>query len=88
MKESQQILKPKGKIVVIADYREKEVIEHLKNFGLKVNETNLDFCDFLCSEKVAIERKTHSDFLPLNIPNVIATNVNIFFFLYGHFYHF
>ena len=37
MRELQQILKPKEKIVVIADYREKEVIEHLKKLGVKIN---------------------------------------------------
>ena len=63
MKELQQILKLKDKVVVIADYREKEVIEHLKKLGVKINEMNLVVGDFVCSERVAIERKTHSDFI-------------------------
>lgn len=61
--ESQKILKPVEKTVVIADYREKEIIEHLKKIGAKVNETNLLVGDFVCSERIAIERKTHSDFI-------------------------
>jgi len=64
MMEIQKILKPTEKVVIIADYREKEVIEHLKKFGVKINEMNLAFGDFICSgEGVVIERKTHSDFI-------------------------
>jgi Fanconi anemia group M protein len=63
MMETQKILKPNN-LVVIADYREKEVIAHLKNMGIAVNEMNLAVGDFICSDnKVAIERKTHSDFV-------------------------
>lgn len=62
--ETQRILKPSNKIVVIADYREKEVIGHLKNLGGTVNEMNLKIGDFICSGNgVVIERKTHSDFV-------------------------
>jgi Fanconi anemia group M protein len=61
--EVQKILKPPEEVVVVADYREKEVIEHLKRL-CTVIETNLNVGDFVCSEKrVAIERKTHSDFI-------------------------
>jgi Fanconi anemia group M protein len=62
--ETQKILKPAGKIVVVADYREKELIEHLKNLGISVNEMNLEVGDVICSDNgVVIERKTHSDFV-------------------------
>ena len=62
--ETQRILKPDNKIVVIADYREKEVIGHLKNLGASVNEMSLKVGDFACSSNgIVIERKTHSDFV-------------------------
>ena len=62
--DTQRILKPSNKVVVIADYREKEVIENLKILGASVNEMNLKIGDFVCSEDgVVIERKTHSDFV-------------------------
>jgi Fanconi anemia group M protein len=47
----------------VCDYREREVADHLKLVGAVVNKTNLDLADFVCSERVAIERKTHSDFV-------------------------
>jgi Fanconi anemia group M protein len=61
--ETQKILKLKEKVVIVADYREKEIIEYLKKFGAKINEMNLVVGDFVCSEGIAIERKTHSDFI-------------------------
>ncbi|MDI6798916.1 MAG: ERCC4 domain-containing protein [Candidatus Aenigmarchaeota archaeon] len=61
--EKQKILKPKDKILIISDYREKKVIEHLKNLGVIVNERSLDVGDFVASNRVAIERKAHSDFI-------------------------
>lgn len=61
--ETQKILKPNN-LVVIADYREKDVIKYLRNMGVTVNEMKLDVGDFICSDNnVAIERKTHSDFV-------------------------
>ncbi|MEM5801868.1 MAG: ERCC4 domain-containing protein, partial [Candidatus Aenigmatarchaeota archaeon] len=56
-------LPPKEKIIIISDYREKEVSEILKSFDVKVNEMNLMVGDFICSERVAVERKSHSDFI-------------------------
>jgi len=62
--ETQRILKPFNKVLVIADYREKEVIENLKNLGAIVNELNLKVGDFVFSSNgVVVERKTHSDFV-------------------------
>lgn len=59
----QKIFKPRGKMLVVCDYREREVARQLKIAGAVVNKTNLDLADFICSERVAIERKTHSDFV-------------------------
>lgn len=64
MMETQKILKPAGKIVIISDYRERDVIEFLKKTDAIVNEINLEVGDFICSDRrIAIERKTHSDFI-------------------------
>ncbi len=64
MMETQKILKPVGKIVIISDYREKDIIEILKKTDAIVNEMNLETGDFICSDgRIAIERKTHSDFV-------------------------
>lgn len=63
MIETQKIFKPEEKIMVICDYREKEVIEHLKKLGAMVNEKALGVGDFVCSERVCVERKSHSDFI-------------------------
>lgn len=61
--DTQRILKP-NTIVVIADYREEDVIKNLKLIGAGVNEMNLDVGDFVCSANgIVIERKTHSDFI-------------------------
>jgi len=61
--ETQKIFKPKNKIVIVCDYREKEVIGHLKKLGAVVNERGLEVGDFVCSKGVCIERKTHADFI-------------------------
>jgi ERCC4-type nuclease len=61
--ETQKILKP-NKVVIFADYREREVIDHLKKLDVIVNDTNLEVGDFILSDsRVVIERKTHSDFI-------------------------
>lgn len=61
--QTQKILKPEGKILVVCDYREKEVARELAVLGARINKTNLDVADFVCSERVAVERKSHSDFV-------------------------
>lgn len=61
--ESQKIFKPKGKTVVMCDYREKEVAGFLKLFGAHINKASLAVGDFVCSDKVVVERKDHSDFV-------------------------
>lgn len=61
--ETQKILKPKEKVLIVCDYREKEVIEELKKLGCLVNVRSLEIGDFVSSQKVCIEKKTHSDFI-------------------------
>lgn len=61
--ETQKILKSRDKVVIIADYREEEILPLLEMLGAVVNKMNLDVSDFTCSDRVAIERKTHSDFI-------------------------
>lgn len=61
--QSQRILKPEGKTVVAVDYRERETAEFLKTFGAVVNMDALVVGDFVASDRVVVERKTHSDFV-------------------------
>lgn len=61
--QSQKILKPKGETVVVCDYREKSVTKFLKDLGAKVNISPLKVGDFVCSDRVVVERKEHSDFV-------------------------
>jgi len=61
--DTQKLLKPYGKILIVADYREREIIELLKNLGAIVREENLPIGDFVVSSRAAIERKAHSDFI-------------------------
>lgn len=61
--ETQKILKPEGKIVVVCDYREREIIVLLEKIGAAVNKMNLEVGDFVCSQRIVIERKTHADFI-------------------------
>ena len=61
--ETQKIFKPDGKVVIISDYREQDVIKELKLLGAAVNEMSLEVADFICSDKISIERKTHGDFI-------------------------
>ena len=61
--DTQKILKPAGKVVIVSDFREKEIINHLKALGAAVNELSLEVADYICSDKICIERKTHDDFV-------------------------
>ncbi|MFH0711246.1 MAG: ERCC4 domain-containing protein [Candidatus Aenigmatarchaeota archaeon] len=61
--ETQKLLKPADKVVIVSDYREKKVIENLKKLGATVNEQPLEVGDFICSENVAVERKSYDDFI-------------------------
>ncbi len=61
----QQILKPEDKILVFVDYREDNcnIIEYLKEMDTIVKEIALKVGDYLCSDRVCIERKTGDDFI-------------------------
>ena len=61
--QAQRILKPEGRTVVAVDYREKETAGFLEMFGAVVNMDALVVGDFVCSDRVAVERKAHSDFV-------------------------
>ncbi len=61
--DTQKILKPVEKPVIISDYREREIGELLKNLGAVLTQENLEIGDFICSDRVVIERKAHSDFV-------------------------
>jgi ERCC4-type nuclease len=54
---------PQPKVSIVCDYREKEVIENLLRMGAEISEKGLDVGDFVCSCRVCVERKTHSDFI-------------------------
>jgi ERCC4-type nuclease len=57
--ETQKIFKSSKKIVIISDYREKKVNEILEKLGVKINQMNLEIGDFVPSQRVCVERKTH-----------------------------
>ena len=63
MIETQKVFGLKEKILIISDYREKEVSKILENLGAKVSVMNLNIGDFVLSERICVERKTHSDFI-------------------------
>jgi Fanconi anemia group M protein len=61
----QHILKPKDQVVIFADFREeasniKNLIEEL---GGIVKKTSLKVGDYICSDRVCVERKTANDFI-------------------------
>ncbi len=60
----QHILKSKNQVVIFVDHREDGNIKGLleKNNGI-VKEMSLEVGDYLCSDRVCIERKTSSDFI-------------------------
>jgi Fanconi anemia group M protein len=61
----QRILKPKDKPVIIADCRESKcsVKDYLEDLGAMVKVLPLKVGDFICSERVCVERKTGNDFI-------------------------
>ena len=63
MIDTQKLLKPAGRILIVADYHEREIISLLKELGAVVKEENLLIGDFIVSRRTSIERKTHSDFI-------------------------
>lgn len=61
--DTQKILKTPGKIIIAGDFREKEVIDNLERIGAMVNKKSLEIGDFVVSDRIVFERKTHSDFI-------------------------
>jgi ERCC4-type nuclease len=61
--ESQKVFRPAGKTLVLCDYREREVAEALRGYGAIVTSSALAVGDCVCSDRVVVERKDHSDFV-------------------------
>lgn len=61
----QRILKPKDKPVIITDVRENKssIKDYLESLGAVVKVLPLKVGDFICSERVCVERKTGDDFI-------------------------
>jgi len=61
----QQILKPTNQVVIFADFREEgsNIKSLMKNMGGNVKDLSLKVGDYLCSDRVCVERKTSEDFI-------------------------
>ncbi|MEM5793400.1 MAG: ERCC4 domain-containing protein [Candidatus Aenigmatarchaeota archaeon] len=61
----QQILKPKDKVVILVDFREgeSEIEDLMRSMGGNVKTVNLEVGDYICSDRVCVERKTANDFI-------------------------
>jgi len=61
----QTILKPDNKIVIMIDFRENNcsVKDYLEDLGAIVKLISLKVGDFICSDRVCVERKTGDDFV-------------------------
>ncbi len=58
----EQKLLPTKKIRIIADYRERKIIELLEKKNVEIVKINLPVGDFVCGDgSIGIERKSHSD---------------------------
>lgn len=51
------------KIVIFVDTRENAIIKELESYDCVIKRKMLDCGDFLCSERICVERKTKEDFL-------------------------
>ncbi|HLD57477.1 MAG TPA: ERCC4 domain-containing protein [archaeon] len=59
-----QNILPTGKITVFADHRENNMVPaYIKEYGADVVLKQLKVADYICSDRVAIEKKSSSDFL-------------------------
>lgn len=65
MDEKAQKTPPAGTITIFADSRESpsHINRYLEEMGASVEKKNLEVGDFVCSERVVLERKTIRDFL-------------------------
>ncbi len=59
---------------VFVDYRERDMAKRLESMGLEVTLRNLEVGDYAISERVAVERKTASDF----VSSIIDPQRNLF----------
>jgi len=61
----QRILKPEDKIYIIVDFREDNtsISDHLREMGVSVKPLSLKVGDYVCSERVCVERKSGEDFI-------------------------
>lgn len=61
----QTILKPDNKVIVMIDFRENgcSVKDYLEDLGAVVKLISLKVGDFICSDRVCVERKTGDDFV-------------------------
>lgn len=56
-------MKTGTKVSIVCDYREREIINSLAGMGANVDTRMLNTGDFVCSDRIVIERKDHSDFV-------------------------
>jgi len=75
------VAQQEGRVVIAIDHREDEAFDAmLASFGASVERRNLDVGDFICSARLAVERKTRPDFessvidgrLFSQLPNLVA----------------
>ncbi len=60
----QHILKPKDQVVIFVDFREESNIKNIiKDLGVNAKEMDLKVGDYICSDRVCVERKTSDDFI-------------------------
>jgi len=61
----QRILKLEDKIYIIVDFREENssVTDNLREMGVSVKPLSLQVGDYICSERVCVERKSGEDFI-------------------------
>jgi len=65
---------PPGPGSIFVDYRERDMAKLLESMGLEVTLRNLEVGDYVISERVAVERKTASDF----VSSIIDPQRNLF----------
>jgi Fanconi anemia group M protein len=60
----QRTLKPEDKVLIFVDYREEtRITEYVKDMGALIKSIPLKVGDYLCSDRVCVERKTDDDFI-------------------------
>lgn len=61
----QRVLKPDDKVLIFVDYREEGslIAEQMKKMGALVKPLPLKVGDYLCSDRVCVERKSGDDFI-------------------------